>query len=45
MAVCRSYSISPEMNKNVESRRELLRRTAMQVAIAADLQAKASKAV
>jgi hypothetical protein len=45
MAVCRSYSMGPEMDRNVESRREHLRKTAMRVAIEADKQAKAKRAV
>lgn len=42
--VCRSYSISPEMDKNVESRREHLRRTAIGVAALAEEQLKAKMA-
>jgi len=40
VAVCHTHSISPEMDRNVESRREDVRRTAMRIAILADMQAK-----
>ena len=44
MAVCRTYSISPEMDRSVEARREELRWTAKQVAVLAHLQELANKA-
>ena len=44
MAVCRTYSMSLEMTRNVESRREDLRRTAKHVAVLAHLQELANKA-
>jgi len=42
--VCRTYDISPEMTRNVESRMEYLRKATMEFAILADLAAKANRA-
>lgn len=44
MAVCRTYSMSLEMTRNVESRREDLRRTVKHVAVLAHFQELANKA-
>jgi hypothetical protein len=44
MAVCRTHSMSPEMDRNVQSRREHLRVTAMQVAAMAHVQQLANRA-
>ena len=44
MAVCRTHSISPEMDKNVQSRFDDLRTAAKHVAVLAHLQELANKA-